>query len=373
MNIWVNGCFDILHTGHINLLWFAKLYGTDEDNITPVHQQNKLIVGLDTDTRVKKSKGDKRPINDLTTRITMMRNLRMVDEVVVFDSDDELRNHIKDFKIDYVIVGDHYKDKEVIGAENAKHGAIFYTTDEHSTTNIIDKIKNLEKGYNLNLVSFDIGYCNEIIKMLAYSYDIQTNKIMFGVYSSIPNFYEIDVLEYIKPKFAGGVALDIGANIGNHSLYFSKFIFDKVFAFEANINNYNVLLENKKNNNIGDDKLITYNVALSDGNKKYQSCEAGNNMGGCRVIEGDGEMMTKKLDEFDLPKVDFIKIDVEGHELKVLKGAINLIKRDFPDIVVECDMYNESSFELIDLFMKKLKYRVIQNFREYNMFYYRHK
>ena len=143
MNIWVNGCFDILHTGHIELLWFAKLYDTEKDYIIPPEQQNKLIVGLDTDERVKKLKGENRPINDINTRLTIISNLKMVDKVIIFDSDDELRNAIKNLNIDYVIVGDHYRNKEVIGGENAKRGVDFFPTDKRSTTSVIDKIKKL--------------------------------------------------------------------------------------------------------------------------------------------------------------------------------------------------------------------------------------
>jgi D-beta-D-heptose 7-phosphate kinase/D-beta-D-heptose 1-phosphate adenosyltransferase len=148
MNIWTNGCFDIIHTGHIDLLWYAKNYNdglkTHHDIVGfGGHTMNKLFVGLDTDERVKRLKGDKRPINDINTRITIMRSLRMVDEVFIFDTDDELRNLIKELNIDIMVVGDHYRNKEVIGAENAKYGVIFYPTDKRSSTNIIDKIKNL--------------------------------------------------------------------------------------------------------------------------------------------------------------------------------------------------------------------------------------
>jgi len=72
-----------------------------------------------------------------------MESLRMVDNVFIFDNDDELRNLIKYCKIDYMIVGDQYRDKEVIGKENSKYGVIFYPVDMRSTTNIIEKIKNL--------------------------------------------------------------------------------------------------------------------------------------------------------------------------------------------------------------------------------------
>ena len=142
MNIWVNGCFDILHTGHIDLLRYAKNY--QPSDVPPViGPTNFLFVGLDSDERVKRLKGEKRPINDINTRLTIMKNLRMVDEVFIFDTDDDLRNLIRHLVIDVMIVGDQYRNKEVIGEENAKYGAVFYPVDMRSTTNIIEKIKNL--------------------------------------------------------------------------------------------------------------------------------------------------------------------------------------------------------------------------------------
>src|ERR1035437_353627 len=102
MNIWVNGCFDILHTGHLDLLWYAKLY---ENNEIPLFMgKNKLFVGIDSDERVKWLKGDKRPINDMYTRAKMLTNLKMIDSVVIFNSDDEMRYFIKNFDIDYMVV-----------------------------------------------------------------------------------------------------------------------------------------------------------------------------------------------------------------------------------------------------------------------------
>jgi D-beta-D-heptose 7-phosphate kinase/D-beta-D-heptose 1-phosphate adenosyltransferase len=144
MNIWTNGCFDILHTGHIELLTYAKFYNPDLLLFPlPVICHNTLYVGLDSDERVKLLKGNKHPINDINTRLTIMRNLRMVDKVFIFSTDDELRQLVKELNIEYMIVGDQYKNKEVIGYENSKYGVIYFPTDSRSTTNIIEKIKNL--------------------------------------------------------------------------------------------------------------------------------------------------------------------------------------------------------------------------------------
>ena len=141
MNIWINGVFDILHTGHIDLFWYAKLY---QNYTIPLNlDYNKLYVGIDTDERVKFLKGDKRPINNVKDRAKMLSNLKMIDGVVTFSTDDELRYHIRNFDIDYMVLGDHYVDKTVIGAECPKFGVIYYPTDNRSTTNIIEKIKKL--------------------------------------------------------------------------------------------------------------------------------------------------------------------------------------------------------------------------------------
>ena len=141
MNIWVNGCFDILHTGHIDLFWYAKLYGAKGLNYKDAMKFNTLTVGIDTDERVKMLKGDDRPINTVHDRVKILSNLKMIDSVVFFHDDDELRFFIEHFKTDYMVLGDQYEDKLVIGAECSKLGVIYYPTDQRSSTNIIEKIK----------------------------------------------------------------------------------------------------------------------------------------------------------------------------------------------------------------------------------------
>lgn len=144
MNIWVNGCFDIIHSGHIDLLWFAKLYGVEGLGYHEAIKVNKLFVGLDGDERVKQMKGDNRPINDIETRVKVMSNLKMVDSVVVFHDNAEMEYFIKSFEIDYLVIGDQYKDKYVVGGEFAKLGVVFYpVTNGKSTTKIVEKLKTL--------------------------------------------------------------------------------------------------------------------------------------------------------------------------------------------------------------------------------------
>lgn len=137
MNIWVNGCFDILHPGHIDLLWYAKLYGGTH---------NKLYVGIDSDARVKKLKGESRPINDSFDRFKMLINLKMVDECIIFNDEKEIRNCIIALDIDYIIVGIEYLNYVVYGSELSRYGVKYYKKDNHSTTNIINKIKTINNG-----------------------------------------------------------------------------------------------------------------------------------------------------------------------------------------------------------------------------------
>ena len=130
MKVWLNGCFDILHIGHINLLEFAKSFGY-------------VKVGIDTDSRVKKMKGEKRPFNNLENRIKMLQSLKFVDEVVYFDSDEELEKILSDYSPDIMVIGDDYRGKKIIGSQFIKEIKFFEKIPNISTTKILNfsKIK----------------------------------------------------------------------------------------------------------------------------------------------------------------------------------------------------------------------------------------
>lgn len=145
MNIWVNGCFDILHTGHLDLLWYARLHGTEGLSFPDAMETNTLHVGVDTDDRVKMLKGNERPFNNVSDRVKMLSNLTMIDSVVMFHNDEELRYFIKEFEIDYMVIGDDYKNKNIIGAECTKSGVIYHPKNEKSTTNVVEAIKKVER------------------------------------------------------------------------------------------------------------------------------------------------------------------------------------------------------------------------------------
>lgn len=124
MKVIVNGTFDILHPGHLALLNYAKSLG------------DFLVVAIDTDDRVRQLKGQGRPINNQQDRKTMLENLKPVDQVNLFNSDEELLRLIS--QCDIMVKGSDYKDKLVIGSELID--IKFYERTEHSTTKTIQDI-----------------------------------------------------------------------------------------------------------------------------------------------------------------------------------------------------------------------------------------
>jgi len=124
VRVWVNGTFDILHRGHLELLEYASSFG-------------EVRVGIDTDNRVKKLKGNDRPFNSCEDRKYFISRISGIDSVVIFDSDDELCQRIKEWNPDYLIVGSDYKNKKVIGSQFAKKIIYFDRIGDYSTTKIL--------------------------------------------------------------------------------------------------------------------------------------------------------------------------------------------------------------------------------------------
>ena len=128
IQIFVNGTFDILHPGHIQLLNYAKSLG------------DSLTVGIDSDRRVREKKGPTRPVNSVGDRAYMLQNLKAVDYIVIFDSDEELERCIKTVKPDIMVVGSDWKGKSVIGSMYSAELRFFDRIDEYATTKTIESI-----------------------------------------------------------------------------------------------------------------------------------------------------------------------------------------------------------------------------------------
>ena len=130
--VFTNGCFDVLHVGHINLLGEAKKLG------------DKLIVAINSDPSVQKLKGKNRPINKLEDRIQMLEALSFVDLVIPFGEDTPL-NIINEIKPDVLIKGSDYKTTDVVGyLEVLSWGGEVRTidlTEGFSTSKLIQKVR----------------------------------------------------------------------------------------------------------------------------------------------------------------------------------------------------------------------------------------
>lgn len=130
--VFTNGCFDILHKGHIEYLAKAASLGT------------KLVIGLNTDASVKRLKGDSRPINDENARALLLASLVFVDKVILFDTDTP-RDLIDFVQPDVLVKGGDYKPEEIVGYDivKAKGGEIVTLdfVEGYSTTSLIEKMK----------------------------------------------------------------------------------------------------------------------------------------------------------------------------------------------------------------------------------------
>ena len=123
--VWTNGCFDVLHRGHIELFKYAKSLG------------DYLIVGVDTDERIRAAKGESRPFNTIEDRIAMLQSIKYIDEVAWFDTNDELDSQVLLSRAEIMVVGSDYKDKEVIGSRHVQEVKFFDRIDGYSTTKIL--------------------------------------------------------------------------------------------------------------------------------------------------------------------------------------------------------------------------------------------
>ncbi|CBG40151.1 D-glycero-beta-D-manno-heptose-7-phosphate kinase [Helicobacter mustelae] len=127
--VFTNGCFDILHRGHLQYLKEARSLG------------DLLIVGLNSDDSVRRLKGEERPINSQEDRAFMLSGLECVDYIVIFEEDTPLEL-IKDIEPDILVKGGDYHGKIVVGSEYAKEVVLIDYVPGHSTSHTIQKIRS---------------------------------------------------------------------------------------------------------------------------------------------------------------------------------------------------------------------------------------
>ena len=131
--VFTNGCFDIIHLGHIDYLTKAKDLG------------DILLIGLNTDNSVKRLKGNNRPIKNQQERSVLLASLLFVDGIILFNEDTPY-DLIKKIEPDILVKGSDYKKEEIVGADIIKNtGGEIITIDfleGYSTTSILDKIRS---------------------------------------------------------------------------------------------------------------------------------------------------------------------------------------------------------------------------------------
>ena len=130
--VFTNGCFDLLHVGHVRYLAQAKKLG------------DFLIIGLNSDSSVKELKGEDRPINSFEDRATLLSAIESVDSVIMFEEQTP-ENLIKDIVPDILVKGGDYNIEDIVGYQTVMQNGgqvktlSFY--DGYSSTNYINKIK----------------------------------------------------------------------------------------------------------------------------------------------------------------------------------------------------------------------------------------
>lgn len=130
--VFTNGCFDILHEGHINYLHEASMLG------------NRLIIGVNSDDSVRRLKGNERPVNGQSSRALMLAALHFTDAVILFEEDTPI-HLIHQIKPDILVKGADYEENEIVGGEFVKsYGgkiARIPLSEGFSSTGIIEKIR----------------------------------------------------------------------------------------------------------------------------------------------------------------------------------------------------------------------------------------
>lgn len=203
------------------------------------------------------------------------------------------------------------------------------------------------------------------------SFDYKGQQIVFEItnpedhlqkYWLAGRFYEQGMLRFIEERWKNKsehlTFIDVGACIGNHTVFFSKVIGAHVISFEPDIRNYNLLVRNIDLNNVGVLVSARYSAV---GNLFKRVCfqhDTSNNCGMSKIAaSGNEKVYVVPLDDTinDKSKVHLIKIDVEGYNLPVLTGAQGIITRDHPEIYIEAG--TDEELKEVESFLLPLGYK----------------
>ncbi|WP_310620127.1 FkbM family methyltransferase [Flexibacterium corallicola] len=186
---------------------------------------------------------------------------------------------------------------------------------------------------------------------------------IFRTVSKSKQFYERDLLNYIyHSAMPDWIFVDIGAHIGNHSIFFGSILGLKGYAFEANSETFTTLKHNiEKNSLINRIEFYNKSVGSKNGSGSIIKPKKEHNSGMSKFCEtSQGEVTMVALDSLQLPKLDLLKIDVEGFEMNCLLGATSTLVRTSPLLVLEI-IQSDDFFEIRD-WLQPYGYRPVKRF-----------
>lgn len=204
-------------------------------------------------------------------------------------------------------------------------------------------------------------------KISIYVPYFRTDHIQWGIVRT-GYFFEWELLEMLLKNYLkqGDIIFDIGANIGNHSLFFSLVAKAKmVYAFEPVNDTYNILTQNIKLNGL-QNTVKTFDIALGSSQSKAKVDHYSiQNIGGTSIKEdAEGDIQIDKLDNYcSMEKVDFVKIDVEGFEINVIKGGLEFFHKYKPLILIEVSPEN---YKEVEKLLHNVGYQMTKEFSGYN-------
>jgi len=191
-------------------------------------------------------------------------------------------------------------------------------------------------------------------------------------------FYEIDLLKYLYFLYSDlENIIDVGANIGNHSVFFGCFLSKKVISVEPNSDIYEILEKNLNLNQINYE-LIKTGISSQKNTAKLFTSYGGDNVGMAKILDvGDESQQFLQIElntldniqkDLDLKKIDLIKLDIEGHEMEALKGAKNILTKFKPDLLIEIASAEQKA--KFDNFLSKYGYSPVTVWGSTPMWHY---
>jgi protein O-GlcNAc transferase len=215
--------------------------------------------------------------------------------------------------------------------------------------------------------SLHFEYKNTTIKLITWKDHI--GKII----RSSGKFYEAPMLDYICKLQPRGTIIDVGANIGNHSIYFGHFLSNKIVAIEPVPENFAILCANVSINHM-EDRIVSHQIGASIKHHRLSVSYDPINMGMCKLstlISDKRNVECYSLDVYvGCNDIGLIKIDCEGMELKALQGAEKILRRCKPLLFVEAA--TEQEFNQVNEYLIPLGYTMIKQFNATPTYYFKH-